>query len=266
VSAHYDPLLAKVIALGENRGEALAALDRALAETEVLGVRTNLPLVRALLAHPAMRAGSADTELVERDLARLVPTAAPAPDQAYAVAAASLVAGARESRDPWTASGPWRIGEQSATTVVLREGQRERAVRLVGSGPYWYARHEVASADERHRWTVDGEPAAAASASSAVWTLWRGTTWELETAPRERRVEQTAGAEVVAPMPGLVIAAPAQAERRVRRGELLFLVEAMKMELRVEAPADGRVTHVLARAGQQVERGQRLAEFEAEPD
>ena len=266
VTPHYDPLLAKVIALGEDRGEALAALDRALAETEVLGVRTNLSLVRALLAHPAMRAGSVDTELVERDLARLVPAAAPAPDQAYAVAAASVVAGARNGRDPWTASGPWRIGEQSATTVVLREGQRERAVRLVGSGPYWYAGHEVAPADERHRWTVDGEAAAAASASSAVWTTWRGTTWELETAPRERSVEQTAGAEVVAPMPGLVIAAPAQAERRVRRGELLFVVEAMKMELRVEAPADGRVTRVLARAGQQVEGGQRLAEFEAEPD
>ena len=48
----------------------------------------------------------------------------------------------------------------------------------------------------------------------------------------------------------------------MRRGDLLFVVEAMKMELRVEAPADGTVTRVLASVGQQVERGQRLAEFE----
>jgi biotin carboxyl carrier protein len=48
----------------------------------------------------------------------------------------------------------------------------------------------------------------------------------------------------------------------VRRGDLLFVVEAMKMELRVEAPSDGTVTRVLATVGQQVERGQRLAEFE----
>ena len=65
-------------------------------------------------------------------------------------------------------------------------------------------------------------------------------------------------------MPGLVIAAQAQADRHVRRGDLLFVVEAMKMELRVEAPADGKVTRVLASVGQQVERGQRLAEFEAD--
>jgi biotin carboxyl carrier protein len=88
--------------------------------------------------------------------------------------------------------------------------------------------------------------------------------WELETTPREREVERTAGAEVSAPMPGLVIAAQAVTDRRVRRGDLLFVVEAMKMELRVEAPADGKVTSVLATVGQQVERGQRLAEFEAD--
>jgi biotin carboxyl carrier protein len=63
-------------------------------------------------------------------------------------------------------------------------------------------------------------------------------------------------------MPGMVIAAQAVPDRRVRRGDLLFVVEAMKMELRVEAPSDGKVTRVLARVGQQVERGQRLADFE----
>jgi biotin carboxyl carrier protein len=91
---------------------------------------------------------------------------------------------------------------------------------------------------------------------------WRGEIWELETAPRERTVEKTPGAQVVAPMPGVVMAVSARADQPVRRGDLLFVVEAMKMELRVEAPADGRVTRVLASAGQQVERGQRLAEFE----
>ena len=75
-------------------------------------------------------------------------------------------------------------------------------------------------------------------------------------------MQQIAGGEVAAPMPGLVIAAQAVADRHVRRGDLLFVVEAMKMELRVEAPADGRVVRVLAAQGQQVQRGERLAEFE----
>jgi 3-methylcrotonyl-CoA carboxylase alpha subunit len=264
VTRHYDPLLAKIVARGEDRSAALALLARSLDATEILGLRTNLAFLRALVAHPSMRAGRVDTGFVERELAELTPPATSAPDQAYAVAAASVVASTRDRSDPWTATGPWRVGGIPTTAVLLREGDRERAVRLDGVGPYRHAGHRVEPGDERHRWLVDGEAASAAAASTTVWTSWRGGTWELETAPRDRGVERIAGAEVAAPMPGVVIAASAQAGRRVRRGELLFVVEAMKMELRVEAPADGSVTRVLARVGQQVKRGQRLADFDAE--
>jgi biotin carboxyl carrier protein len=94
------------------------------------------------------------------------------------------------------------------------------------------------------------------------WVALQGETYELDTSPRPRSVELTIGSEVAAPMPGVVIAAHSKADQKVRRGDLLFVVEAMKMELRVEAPADGTVTRVLASVGQQVDRGQRLAEFE----
>jgi acetyl/propionyl-CoA carboxylase alpha subunit len=261
VTRHYDPLLAKVIARADDRHAALGLLAKALDETEVLGVRTNIPFLRALVARLTT---PVDTELVERELAKLVPESTAAPDEAYAVAAAAVASGARRPQDPWTAAGPWRIGEGSATTVALREGERDRAVRLAGNGPYSYAGHLVAPVDEAHRWVIDGTPAAAAASNGVVWTSVRGNVWELETTPREREVEQTAGAEVAAPMPGLVIGAQAIADRHVRRGDLLFVVEAMKMELRVEAPADGKVTRVLASVGQQVERGQRLADFEAD--
>jgi acetyl-CoA/propionyl-CoA carboxylase biotin carboxyl carrier protein len=264
VTRHYDPLLAKVIAHSGDRRIALGMLANALDETEILGVRTNIRFLRAVIARLNEQGVRVDTELVEREIADLVPAPTPAPDEAYAVAAGAVVSQARDRRDPWTGIGAWRIGEGAATTVVLREGTRERAVRLGGGGPYTYAGHRIASADERHRWVVDGsEPAAAASASATVWTAFRGDTWELEAGPREYEVERVAGAEVAAPMPGMVIAAPAVADRRVRRGDLLFVVEAMKMELRVEAPVDGIVKRVLAQVGQQVERGQRLAEFEA---
>ncbi|MEK6226177.1 MAG: biotin carboxylase N-terminal domain-containing protein [Chloroflexota bacterium] len=264
VTRHYDPLLAKVIARGDDRRIALGLLANALEGTEVLGVRTNIPFLRALVARMNERDFRVDTELVERELARLVPESTPAPDEAYAVAAAAVAAGARQPQDPWTATGAWRIGEGTATTIALREGERERAVRLAGTGPYTYGGHRVGPVDEAHRWVIDGTPAAAAASNGVVWTSVRGAVWELETTPREREVEQTAGAEVAAPMPGLVIAAQAVTDRHVRRGDLLFVVEAMKMELRVEAPADGKVTRVLASVGQQVERGQRLAEFEAD--
>jgi acetyl/propionyl-CoA carboxylase alpha subunit len=265
VTRHYDPLLAKVIARGGDRRIALGMLANALDDTEILGVRTNIRFLRALVARLNTQDVRVDTELVERELSTLVPEATAAPDEAYGVAAAAVVSEARDRRDPWSGAGAWRIGEGAATTVVLRDGTRERPVRLGGTGPYTHGRHRIAAADERHRWLVDGsKPAAAASASASVWTAFGGGTWELETGPREREVERTAGAEVAAPMPGMVIAAQAVADRRVHRGDLLFVVEAMKMELRVEAPADGKVTRVLARVGQQVERGQRLAEFEAD--
>ena len=262
VTRHYDPLLAKVIARADDRHAALGLLAKALDETEVLGVRTNIPFLRGLVARLTT---PVDTELVERELAKLVPESTAAPDEAYAVAAAAIASGARRPQDPWTATGAWRIGEGSATTVALREGERDRAVRLAGNGPYSYAGHQIAPVDEAHRWLIDGTPAAAAASDGVVWTSVRGNVWELETTPREREVEQTAGAEVAAPMPGLVIGAQAIADRHVRRGDLLFVVEAMKMELRVEAPTDGKVTRVLASVGQQVERGQRLADFEADP-
>jgi acetyl-CoA/propionyl-CoA carboxylase biotin carboxyl carrier protein len=263
ITTDYDPLIAKIVARGGDRRIALGALANALDGTEILGVRTNLAFLRALVADPKMRVGAVDTELVERELATLVGAPIPAPDEAYAVAAAAAVSASRDRRDPWSATGPWRIGEGHATTVLLRDAERERAVRLTGSKRYEYAGHHVAPSDEAHRWTVDGRPAAAASGSTAVWAWWQGQTWELETAPRVGDVEATAGAEVVAPMPGVILAVTAVQDREVRRGDLLFTVEAMKMELRVEAPADGRVGRVLAREGQQVERGQRLAEFEA---
>jgi acetyl/propionyl-CoA carboxylase alpha subunit len=238
-------------------------LANALDETEVLGVRTNIGFLRALVRRLNQQGTmSFHTELVEGILPELVPQSAAASDEAYAVAAAAVAAGARDRRDPWTGTGAWRIGEGPATTVALREGTRERAVRLSGNGPYTYAGHRVTAVDEPHRWLVDGSPAAAAASNGVVWATIGGRVWELEATPREREVERAAGADVAAPMPGLVIAAQAVADRPVRRGDLLFVVEAMKMELRVEAPADGRVTRVLASVGQQVERGQRLADFE----
>ncbi len=264
VTRHYDPLLAKIIVRGGDPRIALGMLANALDDTEVLGVRTNIGFLRALTRRLNDQGVRRDTELVERELATLVAESRPAPDEAYAVAAAAVVTGARRPDDPWTATGPWRIGEGSATTIALREGTRERAVLLSGSGPYTFAGHRLRADDEAHRWLIDDRRATAAASDGVVWTSVGGAVWELETTPREREVQQTAGDEVAAPMPGLVIAAQAVTDRRVRRGDLLFVVEAMKMELRVEAPADGKVTRVLASVGQQVERGQRLAEFEAD--
>jgi acetyl/propionyl-CoA carboxylase alpha subunit len=263
VTRHYDPLLAKLIAHGPHRKLALAKLEEALARTEVLGVRTNLPFLRGLASHPDVQRGRVDTELVAREFERLVPNASPAPPSALALAACAVADSARRPGDPWSERGAFRIGEPSGTTIVLHEGAREHAQRVTGDGPYEASGHRIArDQSEAHAWTIDLAPAAAAVASASVWVSVAGRTDEFATVPPERSADAAAATDVAAPMPGVVVASHARADQKVRRGDLLFVVEAMKMELRVEAPADGTVTRVLASVGQQVERGQRLAEFE----
>ena len=263
VSRHYDPLLAKIIAVADDRAAALDRLARALDQTEILGLRTNLAFLRALVAHPDVRAGGITTELIGRDLGALAAPAAPAPAAAYALAAAARIAGApAEPTDPWSALGAWRAGQDASSLVVLREGNDDRAVRVVGTGPWIADGHDARRGDEAHRWTLDGAPATAAVDGTACWVGLGGATYALETAPRERNVNALAGTEIVAPMPGVVLTVHVATDTAVRRGDLICVVEAMKMELQVTAPADGMVTRVLCAPGDQVRRGQRLAEFE----
>ncbi len=265
VTRHYDPLLAKIIAHGPHRKLALAKLEEALASTEVLGVRTNLPFLRSIVAHPDVQRGKVDTEFVAREFERLVPNDPRVPEPAIALAACAIVESARHGGDPWSERGAFRIGEAPATTVVMHEGAREHVVRVRGNGTYQVDGHRVARDPiEEHAWTFDGDSAAAARDGTTVWVSVLGRTDELGLEPPDRGIDAAAASEVAAPMPGVVIAAPAKPDQKVRRGDLLFVVEAMKMELRVEAPADGTVKRVLASVGQQVGRGQRLAEFEPE--
>ena len=117
VSVHYDPLLAKLIVSAETRAAALARAERALGEFVVLGIATNIPLLRALVRHPEVRAGRIDTGLLDRLLPSLLPTPAMVPTAVAAVAAARAAqpsvppvtgAGARQRHDPWAALQGWR--------------------------------------------------------------------------------------------------------------------------------------------------------------
>jgi acetyl-CoA carboxylase biotin carboxylase subunit len=118
VSVHYDPLLAKVIAFGHDRGEAIERMREALRRTVVLGVRTNLARLRAIVEHPAFAAGVLHTAFIEQHLGELTPHPCP-PLVAVAAIAAALQRASATPRpgttgaggsDPWASLGPWRIG------------------------------------------------------------------------------------------------------------------------------------------------------------
>ena len=115
VTTHYDPLLAKVITWGRDRAESMERMADALARTAVLGVTTNLALLRAIVAHPAFRAGELHTGFLDAHLADLPRPDCP-PPQILAAAVAAAARGktatgtSRRAPDPWEQAGAWRLG------------------------------------------------------------------------------------------------------------------------------------------------------------
>ena len=108
ISTHYDPMISKVMTWGATRTEAVDRMEQALAETRVEGVKTNLPLLRTVIAHPAFRGGRATTAFLDRELSPELVSAA-AVDNVYLAAFGFVVLDSAVA-DPWRAAGPLRGG------------------------------------------------------------------------------------------------------------------------------------------------------------
>jgi acetyl-CoA/propionyl-CoA carboxylase biotin carboxyl carrier protein len=266
VSSDYDPMLAKVVAWGDDRGVALRRLDAALASTTVLGVTTNIGFLRRLLADPGVIAGTIDTGLVERNLGVL--TAAEPPAAALVVAALLPLIGTPGAGDDlWSTRTGWRLGRPAVIERRLEVGERSIAVGVTYAGSHgrWSitvpARQAaldvvVSRIDEgRVTLSLDGTPAIVEYAhhAGAATLVSGGESWSItESAVRRRSGSGAAGADdgaVRSPMPGTVIAVHVGDGAAVAAGQPLAVVEAMKMEHTVNAPFDGTVTNVRAIAG-----------------
>jgi acetyl-CoA/propionyl-CoA carboxylase biotin carboxyl carrier protein len=241
VTAHYDPLLAKVIASGADRAEALGRLDRALAELRVVGPTTNAPWLRALLARPEVRAGELDTTLIER-----LPVAPPPPaDDLPGLAVLALLDSAG-SDDPWEAVDGWRLGGVRAPARMRLDGPTgpldavaPAGVRRVRDGLGIEGEGGVLRTVEVYR---DG---------SGVWLVDGGvpSRWSVAV---DRHGGRAAGGSLDAPMPGTVIDVRVEPGAAVAEGDTLVILESMKMELAIQAPADGVVADVFVATGDRV--------------
>jgi acetyl-CoA/propionyl-CoA carboxylase biotin carboxyl carrier protein len=273
VGLDYDPMLAKVIAYGRTRDEAITRLDRALGRMTVLGVGTNVEFLRALLRDPEVRAGRLDTQLVERRLDALV-RVEPVPDKVFVAAALDELLALRPAGpvvDPWEVPNGWRVGGAAGTAFRLDCGDRQVTVTVAG-GP------ESASV------SVDaGDPVPASARrdgdllvltyggvvttflraldSGTLWLAADGRTWAVGEHSVLERVSSTVegSGPLVSPMPGTVLVVKAALGDRVRAGAPLMVVEAMKMEHTITAPVDGVLTELNVQAGQQVALNQPLA-------
>ncbi len=286
VGVHYDPLLAKLIAWGEDRAQALMRLRRALDETRIAGPVTNLDFLAAIAGHPAFAAGEVDTGFVDRHRTALIRPPGAAGDTVLAVAALGVVlhrmrVAARRARrsaepgSPWDACDGWRLNQAGGHELCFRDGEEEVTVvaRPIGGafeldlpGGRRVARAALDPAGDIEV-EIDGRrfTAAVVTVGDDVSVFAPGLRHRLTLVdPLAHAAEREAGAgELTAPMPGRVIAVEVAAGDAVRRGQTLIVLEAMKMEHTITAPADGAVATIHHRVGDQVEEGAELIRLTA---
>ena len=270
VGVHYDPMLAKVIAHAATREEAIDRLAGALERLGVAGVTTNRDLLIAVLRHPAFAAGALDTHFIERHVppAACVPRRDPVTERLHAIVAAlSGHEARRRAGGPLPASIPsgWRNNRWRPQRVGFRTGDETVDVSYVAEPA---GRFTVDAAGSTSAATVYGTDAGTidvevdgvrsrftvAVAGDAIAVHGpRGTTAlvEMPRLPAGRRDAVAGGC--VAPMTGIVRAVHVAPGDRVRKGQVLLVLDAMKMEHELAAEADGVVREVRVEVGQMVD-------------
>ena len=269
VGSDYDPMLAKIVAYGSDRAEALQRLDGALARTAVLGVQTNIEFLRFVLSDADVVAGRLDTGLLER----LEFRGAVIGDDVLIAAAAYrwLQRWPAHAGDLWDVPSGWRVGQWAPTTIRLRCGDRVEHVHITAIPGQ--ARAVIEDGEKR---SLAGELSGdslvvtlggvrreylVADDDHQIWLYGDGRTVlveEIREAPVRAADEHSGDAELASPMPGSVVAVGVEDGAQVAPGDLVVAVEAMKMEHSLRSPVAGRV-ELLAAVGDQVTRGQVLA-------
>jgi len=285
VTIYYDPMIAKIIAHGESRAEAAAKLARALASVEVIGVETNASFLANLARHPDFLAGKVETGFIERHLNELVPAAPDQPsDQALCLCVFALVqarraaALAHDSHSPFLVLDGFRVNgparDQSVLTfraqpiqigiTYLHNGLKlslgARVFEIAGN---WHA-------DGRLACMLDGQKVAGFARinldSGKIIVLHNGVVWRFDlpdyAAPQADAI--AGSAQILAPMPGKVIAVMTEIGAHVRQGTPLIVLEAMKMEHTLSAPGDGIVARLTVSVGDQVSDGALIVALEAD--
>jgi 3-methylcrotonyl-CoA carboxylase alpha subunit len=288
IGVHYDPMIAKLICWDTDRDSALRRLRQALADYQVAGLATNLQFLSAVVSHRAFalahrEPGLLDTGLIERYQAELLPAQEPVDDEVLAIAALDqclrVVQAAQEhastSSDPgspWHGASGWRLNQDNHHVLGFVDAGRTVPV-TAHYRPHGYLL-DLPDGSRSVSGEVDADGAIAVEIDGArmlAQVVRRGTELTVFARGRSHRLElavtdatHEAGDEgsLVSPMPGSVIDVLVKVGDSVVKGAPLMLIEAMKMEHTIAAPADGVVKEVFFAKGDQVREGVELLAFE----
>jgi 3-methylcrotonyl-CoA carboxylase alpha subunit len=268
VTPFYDPLIAKLIAHGQSRAEALDRLAGALDKAIVVGPRSNAGFLAALCRAPAFRQGDFDTDFIDRHLAELGAVPQGLDRAAAALGAMKLVEresariGLSIAREPDEPASPWDSGDGFQLA-----GTRQLALPILAEGESLVV--QVAYGPGGAAVAVDGTApatdAVAVAAGNAVYVLRHGR--QTRVALRDLALDEAGDQEhsglVRAPMHGKVLSLLVEPGAGVRRGQRLAIIEAMKMEHTLVAPIDGTVAEVAVAQDAQVAEGAKVMLIEA---
>ena len=245
VPVFYDSLLAKIIVWAENRDAAVTRLASTLRDTTIAGIATNLPLLRAIAEDPAFRAGDTTTRFLD-DRMPSYALASAAPDDAVK----RRIAGALLARGV-----AWRQAGVGVPLAFVVDGVAVRAHATRG-GDGWTLAGDVAGAvdaDARGATFEDNGGTVAVDGRTLRWT-----SVPPPSADAEHGTHAASSGVVASPMPGKIVSVATQPGAVVEARALLVVLEAMKMEHRIEAPAAGTVSEVHVKPGDVVAGGQTL--------
>jgi 3-methylcrotonyl-CoA carboxylase alpha subunit len=278
VSEFYDPMIAKLVAWSKDRRGSLARLRTALGETRILGLRSNRDFLLRILGSREFGACAVDTGLIARNQAEIL-AARPAPQAALAAVALSrllapggprALAPPADRFSPWRLRDGWQLAGESVETLRFDDNGTNREIKIIfraGTTAVDFGHGEIPA----QGWAMPEGGLALTLGNQHLYAalLWRGGEvdvaldegdWTLgfadPLAPRD--AWQRAAGLLVAPMPGKVAAVLVKKGARVKRGQILMVIEAMKMEHAIVAPADGMVAASHYDAGDTVEAGAEL--------
>jgi acetyl/propionyl-CoA carboxylase alpha subunit len=255
LSVYYDPMLAKVVAYGEHREGAIRRLDYALSQLQLLGMRNNITFLRRTLLHPEHLAGNISTGFIAQHPELLAEDSTPDP---FGLVAAALSKMGGQSQWRNNVNRPvhhtFSPGGTAYTVALAPQGKDTYAAQL---GDQSYAVQVWAHVDgditlslDGHRQTVTALP----GADDSWWVHTRAGSMMLKWVnplPEAGHAREAEGS-LHAPMPGQVRAVLVAAGQQVAEGEVLLILEAMKMEHRIKAPYAGEVMAVHYAVGDSV--------------
>ena len=276
VTPYYDPMVAKLITRGETRSEARTAMLAALRSTAILGLTTNLGFLQHVMNHPSVVQGSYHTQLL--DDARFRPQDTIAGAIACACAATLAVERMRQPRWPWSACHAVGVLDRADLFPDAPNGELwfwvGHDLHKGAFGRVDESSAEIFTGEERFCVHLDAAEGSvlhgnlgdmhwhATRASTAMELMLNGTRYSMQAYADRNPSQFSIGASALSPMPGVVVSLPVKLGQTVSEGDVLAIVEAMKMENKVTAAFAGKVTEINCRLNETVNAGDLLVTVE----